>query len=86
MFLYFIYFFLNYSLIGIGQNRNPCSILNCKQPKLNCINQKFAVSLSVEEVQMFLSLIAEERIQWELDGATRNENALWIYFLHFVYF
>ncbi len=32
-----------------------------------------AVSLSVEEVQMFLSLIAEERIQRELDGATRNE-------------
>ncbi len=29
-----------------------------------------AVSLSVEEVQMFLSLIAEERIQRERDGAT----------------
>ncbi len=181
MFLYFIYFFLNYSLIGIGQNRNPCSILNCKQsngtfplhgtvqygsllggfplgtvpgtflvpPRLGfqairtvtktwrvnstdhwlagenrhycvtelatrdptyitarfksaqpakdrttfvwtnatfCINPKFAVSLSVEEVQTFLSLIAEERIQRELDGATRNEKALWIYFLHFVYF
>ncbi len=27
-----------------------------------------------------------ERIQRELDGATRNENALCIYFLHFVYF
>ncbi len=35
---------------------------------------------------MFLSLIAEERIQRELDGATRNEKALCIYFLHFVYF
>ncbi len=32
-----------------------------------------AVSWSVEEVQTFLSLIAEERIQQELDGATRNE-------------
>ncbi len=29
-----------------------------------------SVSLSVEEVQTFLSLIAEERIQRELDGAT----------------
>ncbi len=37
-------------------------------------NQKMAVSLSVEEVQTFLSLIAKERIQRELDGATRNEN------------
>ncbi len=45
-----------------------------------------AVSLSVEEVQTFLSLIAEERIQRELDGATQNEKALCIYFLHFVYF
>ncbi len=36
-------------------------------------NQEMAVSWSVEEVQMFLSLIAEERIQQELDGATRNE-------------
>ncbi len=35
-------------------------------------NQKMAVSLSVEEVQTFLSLIAEERIQRERDGATRN--------------
>ncbi len=32
-----------------------------------------AVSLSVEEVQMFLSLIARERIQQELDGVTLNE-------------
>ncbi len=46
-----------------------------------CINQKIAVSWSVEEVQTFLSLIAEERIQREL-----NEKALCIYFLHFVYF
>ncbi len=35
-------------------------------------NQKMAVSLSVEEVQMFLSFIAEELIQRDLDGATRN--------------
>ncbi len=34
--------------------------------------QKMAVSLSVEKVQTFFSLIAEEQIQWELDGATRN--------------
>ncbi len=53
---------------------------------LFCINQKLSVSLSVEEVQMFLSLIAEERIQRELDGVTWNEKVLCIYFLHFVYF
>ncbi len=33
-----------------------------------------AVLWSVEEVQTFLSLIAEERIQRELDGTMRNEN------------
>ncbi len=33
-----------------------------------------AVSLSVEEVQVFLSLIDEERIQRERDGAERNLN------------
>ncbi len=38
------------------------------------------VSLSVEEVQTFLSLIAEERIQRELAGATPKEKALCIYF------
>ncbi len=38
-------------------------------------NQKMAVSLSVEEVQTFLSLIAEERIQRELDGVTAVEAA-----------
>ncbi len=43
-----------------------------------CINHKIAVSLSVEEVQMFLSLIAEERIQRELDGTTPKEKALCI--------
>ncbi len=37
-----------------------------------------AVAGSVEEVQTFLSLIAEERIQREFDGATRNEKALCI--------
>ncbi len=35
--------------------------------------KKMAVSLSVEEVQTVLLLIAEERIQWELDGAMQNE-------------
>ncbi len=39
-----------------------------------------SVSLSVEEVQTFLSLIAEEQIQGELDGATPKEKALCIYF------
>ncbi len=47
-----------------------------------CINQ-MSVLLSVEEVQTFLSLIAEERIQRELGGAMRNEKALCTYFLHF---
>ncbi len=47
---------------------------------------KISVSLSVEEVQTFLSLIAEERIQRELDGATQKEKALCIYFLLFIYF
>ncbi len=42
-----------------------------------------AAAWSVEEVQTFLSLIAEERIQRELDGVTRNEKALFIYFLQF---
>jgi hypothetical protein len=32
-----------------------------------------AESWSVDEVQTFLSLVAEERIQREIDGATRNE-------------
>ncbi len=36
--------------------------------------------MSVEEVQTFLSLIAKERIQRELDGATPKEKALCIYF------
>ncbi len=45
-----------------------------------CINHKIAVSLSVEEVQTFLSLIDEERIQWELGGATPKEKVLCIYF------
>ncbi len=43
-----------------------------------CINHKLSISLSVEEVQTFLSLIAEERIQRELDGATPKEKALCI--------
>ncbi len=34
--------------------------------------KKMAVSLSVEEVQTFLSLIDEEQIQRELDGATQK--------------
>ncbi len=45
---------------------NECTFYN---------NQKMAVSLSVEEVQTFLSLIAEERIQRELDGVTAVEAA-----------
>ncbi len=45
-----------------------------------------SVSLSVEEVQTFLSLIAEERIQRELDGATRNEKSLMYILLNLVYF
>ncbi len=59
-----------------------------EQTHLFVSTQKIAVSLSVEEVHTFLSLIAEERIQRELDGATWNEKALCnlIYFLHFVYF
>ncbi len=55
--------------IGYNYCLNKCTFLY--QPKI-------AVSLSVEEVQMFLSLIAEERIQWELDGVTPNEKALYI--------
>ncbi len=48
------------------------------------LTKKIAVSLSVEEVQTFLSLIAEERIQRELDEATPNEKALCI-FLEYVF-
>ncbi len=45
------------------------------------------MSLSVEEVQTFLSLIAEERIQRELDGATPKEKALCItLLLNLLYF
>ncbi len=52
-----------------------------------CINHKIAVSLSVEEVQTFLSLIAEERIQRELDGTTPKEKALCItLLLNLLYF
>ncbi len=35
-------------------------------------DQKMTVLLSFEEVKTFLSLIAEERIQRELDGATQK--------------
>ncbi len=59
-----------------------------------CLNKRtflhqpqIAVSLSVEEVQMFLSLIAEERIQRELDGTTPKEKALCItLLLNLLYF
>ncbi len=45
------------------------------------------MSLSVEEEQTFLSLIAEERIQQELDGATPKEKALCItLLLNLLYF
>ncbi len=58
----------------------------CLNKRTFLYQPKIAVLLSVEEVQTFLSLIVEERIQRELHGATRNEKALCIYFLHFVYF
>ncbi len=45
-----------------------CSFFSTNAPF--CINRKMSVSLSVEEEQTFLSLIAEERIQRELYGAT----------------
>ncbi len=51
----------------------------CFNKRTFCINHKLSVSLSVEEVQTFLSLIAKERIQRELDGATPKEKALCIY-------
>ncbi len=51
-----------------------------EQAHLLVSTKKMSVSLSVEEVQTFLSLIAEERIQRELDGATPKEKALCIYF------
>ncbi len=53
----------------IGRNfcLNKCTFLH--QPQNSSV---------VEEVQMFCSLIAEERIQWELDGATPKEKALCI--------
>ncbi len=50
----------------------------CLNKRTFCIKHKIAVSLSVEEVQMFLSLMAEERIQRELDDATPKEKALCI--------
>ena len=36
-------------------------------------SQKKSTPWSVEEVQTFLTLVAEERIQRELDGTTQNE-------------
>ncbi len=41
--------------------------------------------VSVEEVQTFLLLIAEERIQRDLDGATWNENVFQVLAAHYVY-
>ncbi len=38
------------------------------------------MSLSVEEVQTFLSLIAEERIQGELDGDAEGKSLMYILF------
>ncbi len=59
----------------------------CLNKRTFCINHKIAVSLSVEEVQTFLSLIAEERIQRELDGTTPKEKALCItLLLNLLYF
>ncbi len=48
----------------------------CLNKRTFIINQKMSVSWSVEEVQTFLSLIAEERIQGETDGVTPKEKAL----------
>ncbi len=42
-----------------------------------------SVSLSVEEVKMFLSLIAEERIQREIDGFI--ESFMYILFAFFIF-
>ncbi len=67
-----------------SQRRIGCNF--CLNEHTFLYQQKIAVSLSVEEVQTVLSLIAEERIQQELDGATRNEKALSLDRLHFVYF
>ncbi len=45
--------------------------------KRTCLHQpQIAVSVSVEEVQTFLSLIAEERIQWELEWQRRRRKSL----------
>ncbi len=43
------------------------------------------MSLSVEEVQTFLSLIAEERIQGELDGDAERKSLMYI-LLNLLYF
>ncbi len=45
-----------------------------------------SVSFSVEEVQTFLSLIAEERIQRELDGANAEGKSLMYILLNLLYF
>ncbi len=53
------------------------TFVSTKKLLFRCLLRKYRRSLL---------LIAEERIQQELDGVTRNEKALCIYFLHFVYF
>ncbi len=58
---------------GTKHNRPADLNQHCQwRIKWNC--QKMAVSLSFEEVQVFLSLIDEERIQRERDGAEQNLN------------
>ncbi len=76
-------------------DKDKCIIQSTKQathfwhkwnPIPFCINHKIAVSFSVEEVQTFLSLIAEERIQQDINGATRNKKSLMYILLNLVYF
>ncbi len=82
------YDLVRFTFEGFSTGYCTCNFFSITSAAPFCINQKIAVSWSVEEVQMLLSLIAKEWIQRELDGATRNEKALCndIYFLHFVYF
>ncbi len=58
----------------------------CFNKRTFCINRKMSVSFSFEEVQTFLSLIGEERIQWELDGANAEGKSLMYILLNLLYF
>ncbi len=71
---------------GIG---SVMALFHCmvRHGTMQCRCHGIAVSLSVEEVQMFFSLIAEEWIQRELDDATPKEKALCItLLLNLLYF